>query len=106
MVGSLLLGVPMPDGEGLRYVGQAGTGFTDDMLRAITDLLAGMARATSPFVTPIPRERARGAHWVEPTLVGEVVFREWTPDGRLRLPSWRGLRPDKTPADVTLPPLP
>jgi bifunctional non-homologous end joining protein LigD len=106
MVGSLLLGVPVPDGDGLRYVGQAGTGFTDDMLRAITDRLAGMARATSPFVTPIPPERARGARWVEPTLVGEVVFREWTPDGRLRLPSWRGLRPDKTPADVMLPPLP
>jgi bifunctional non-homologous end joining protein LigD len=101
MVGSLLLGVPVPDGDGgLRYVGQAGTGFTDEMLRITTDKVKAIARKTSPFVTPVPPDRARGARWVEPELVGEVIFREWTPDGRMRLPSWRGLRPDKTPSDV------
>ena len=101
MVGSLLLGVPAGSGDGLRYVGQVGTGFTDDMLRTLTATLRGMDRAQSPFVTPVPADRARGAHWVQPSLVGEVTFREWTPDGRMRLPSWRGLRPDKTPAEVS-----
>ncbi len=48
----------------------------------------------------MPRERARGATWVRPELVGEVVFRNWTPDGRLRAPSWRGLRSDKDAADL------
>jgi bifunctional non-homologous end joining protein LigD len=48
----------------------------------------------------VPREHARGARWVEPRLVGEVAYRTWTPDGRLRHPSWRGLRPDKAPTEV------
>ena len=100
MVGSLLLGVPTADGAGLRYVGQAGTGFTDDMLRTITVQLGGLSSAKSPFVTTVPADKARGAHWVRPELVGEVEFREWTPDGRMRLPSWRGLRPDKSVTEV------
>ena len=57
-------------------------------------------RKTSPFCDEVPRERAKGAHWVRPALVAEVVFRDWTTDGRLRAPSWRGLRPDKDPSDV------
>ncbi|WP_018683487.1 non-homologous end-joining DNA ligase [Actinokineospora enzanensis] len=96
--GSLMLGIPSP--AGLRYVGQVGTGFTDDMLDTIMAKLRRLARKTPPFHNEVPRERARGAHWVRPTLVGEVVFRDWTPDGRLRAPSWRGLRPDKSPSDV------
>ena len=44
---------------------------------------------------------AKDAHWVDPLLVGEVVFHEWTRDGRMRHPSWRGLRPDKTPGGRT-----
>jgi bifunctional non-homologous end joining protein LigD len=48
----------------------------------------------------MPRERAKGAKWVEPELVAEVVFRQWTPDGRMRFPAWRGLRPDKSPEEV------
>ena len=100
LVGSLLLGVPADEGDGLRYVGQVGTGFTEEMLRTTTAMLADRPRKTSPFVTPVPADRARGARWVEPELVGEVVFREWTPDGRMRLPSWRGLRPDKSPDDL------
>lgn len=103
LIGSLLLGVPVPEGDGLRYVGQVGTGFTDEALRLMTERMKGLASTRSPFVTPIPRERARGARWVEPELVGEVLFRDWTPDGRMRLPSWRGLRSDKTPADITPP---
>jgi bifunctional non-homologous end joining protein LigD len=48
----------------------------------------------------VPREHAKGAHWVKPQLVGEVVFGEWTRDGRMRHPAWRGLRPDKKPSEV------
>jgi len=101
MIGSLMLGLPA-DG-GLRYVGQVGTGFTEDVLQSLTTRLRGMERSRSPFVNEIPRDRAVGARWVEPDLVGEVVFREWTPDGRLRIASWRGLRPDKSPDTLTAP---
>jgi len=99
-IGSLLLGVPGADG--LRYVGQVGTGFTDSMLAELQTRLGRLARKTSPFRPEIPRADARDAHWVTPKLVGEVVFGEWTGSGRLRHPSWRGLRPDKG-ADQVVP---
>lgn len=104
VMGSMLLGLPVRDADGaitgLRYVGQVGTGFSDELLRTLTRILDEHTVRASPFVTEVPRYRAKGARWVRPDLVGEVVFREWTPDGRLRFPSWRGLRPDKTPDDV------
>jgi bifunctional non-homologous end joining protein LigD len=99
-VGALLLGVPTS--EGLRYVGQVGTGFTDAMLRDLAERLGHIARQTSPFSPDVPRADARDAQWVAPRLVGEVMFGEWTGDGRLRHPSWRGLRPDKNPDEVVL----
>jgi bifunctional non-homologous end joining protein LigD len=99
-VGALLLGVPTA--EGLRYVGQVGTGFTDAMLRDLAERLHRLARKTSPFSPDVPRADARDAQWVTPHLVGEVAFGEWTGDGRLRHPSWRGLRPDKGPDEVVL----
>lgn len=98
MIGSLLLGVN-DDGQ-LRYAGHVGTGFTDDMLADLSEQLAPLGRETSPFGTKIPNPAARDARWVEPSLVGEVAFAEWTADGILRQPSWRGLRIDKDPADV------
>ncbi|WP_231500319.1 non-homologous end-joining DNA ligase [Saccharothrix sp. NRRL B-16314] len=101
-VGSLLLGVPTDDG--LRYVGKVGTGFTDAALRDLRERLLPLARTASPFAGPVPLDQARRAHWVRPELVGEVEFRTWTADGRLRHSSWRGLRPDKDPADVAMPP--
>ena len=70
------------------------------MLADLARRLAPMKRGTPPFDYDLPRDQARNAHWVEPELVGEVAYAEWTTDGRLRHPSWRGLRPDKTPADV------
>jgi bifunctional non-homologous end joining protein LigD len=94
-VGSLLLAVAGPGGR-LSFAGGVGTGFTQDMLRHLQALLAPLSRPAPP-VPDIPREFARGAHWVEPVLVGEVAFRDWTPDGRLRHPAWRGLRADKAP---------
>jgi bifunctional non-homologous end joining protein LigD len=96
-IGSLLLGIPGPDG--LVYVGKVGTGFRDVDLDEIAEVLRPLARKTSPFVD-VPRPDARDAHWVTPAQVGEVEFAEWTDDGRLRQPSWRGWRPDKEPGQV------
>ncbi|WP_210508773.1 ATP-dependent DNA ligase [Naasia sp. SYSU D00057] len=96
-IGSLLLGIP--EGDSLRYVGKVGTGFTSRSLAEIAARLAPLERDENPF-TDIPRADARDAHWVEPRLVGEVEFAEWTGPGRLRQPSWRGWRDDKGPADV------
>lgn len=96
-VGSLLLGIPGPDG--LEYVGRVGTGFSDRDLDDVGALLGKAERKTSPFVV-VPRPDARDAHWVTPRRVGEVAFAEWTADGRLRQPSWRGWRQDKDPEDV------
>ncbi|HEV2087320.1 MAG TPA: non-homologous end-joining DNA ligase [Cryptosporangiaceae bacterium] len=101
-IGSLLLGVPAP--AGLLYVGHVGTGFTDAMLDDMAARLAPDQRPDSPFCTPLPRPHAKDAHWVTPKLVGEVVYAERTGDGMLRHPAWRGLRPDKSPADVILEP--
>ena len=96
-VGSLLLAVPEKDG--LRYVGRAGSGFTDASLEEADRLLAPLARSDSPLVD-VPREDARDARWVEPDLVGEVYYTEVTGTGRLRHPGWIGWRTDLTPADV------
>ena len=96
--GSLLIGVPGADG--LDYVGHVGTGFTDTMLRELEGLLTPLARDDSPFANAVPRLHAKDAHWVDPQLVGEVAFGEWTKAGILRHPRWRGLRSDKSPSDV------
>jgi bifunctional non-homologous end joining protein LigD len=96
-VGSLLLGIP--DGDRLRYVGRVGTGFRERDLDAMLTRFERASRKTSPL-TDVPALDARGAHWITPRFVGEVEFAEWTSTGRLRQPSWRGWRPDKTPADV------
>jgi bifunctional non-homologous end joining protein LigD len=97
-VGSLLLGVY--DEAGLTYIGHVGSGFSENTLRQLRDALAPLERDDSPFASAVPRLLARKARWVEPTLVGEVMFRTWTHDGRLRHSTWRGLRPDKDPRDV------
>ncbi|HEX4217563.1 MAG TPA: non-homologous end-joining DNA ligase, partial [Acidimicrobiales bacterium] len=96
--GALLVGVPGK--EGLEYVGKVGTGFTAEKQAELLDALRPLTRATSPFVTPVPSAHRSGATWVEPKLVGEVQFTEWTKDGQIRHPSWRGLRPDKRPEEV------
>jgi bifunctional non-homologous end joining protein LigD len=96
-VGSLLLGIP--GHGGLTYVGRVGTGFAEAELAELAKSLGRISRATSPFVDA-PRDVARDAHWVSPTLVGEVEFAEWTSAARLRQPSWRGWRPDKDASEV------
>jgi bifunctional non-homologous end joining protein LigD len=98
-IGSLLLGIP--DGDSIRYVGRVGTGFSDRLLDDILARLSDRARAT-PAVVAVPTADARDAHWVRADLVAEVEFAEWTADGRLRQPVWRGWRPDKSAPDVRL----
>ena len=97
-IGSLLIGVYGPDG--LAYAGHVGTGFTQQTLRMLAGRLAPLSRDTSPFSTEVPAEHARFARWAEPQLVVEVAFTEWTKAGRLRAPSYKGLRDDKDPAEV------
>jgi bifunctional non-homologous end joining protein LigD len=96
-VGSLLMGVPTE--AGLHYVGRVGSGFNDRQLDDIQAKLEKLTRKTSAFID-VPREDARDAHWVTPSLVGEVTYGELTEPGRLRHPVWRGLRPDKSPDEV------
>ncbi|WP_194422013.1 ATP-dependent DNA ligase [Microbacterium abyssi] len=96
--GSLLLGVPDADGR-LRYVGRVGSGFDDRMLRDLLGRLEPLRTDENPLGDVAPPD-ARDAQWVRPELVGEVEFSEWTSDGALRHPRWRGLRPDKEVADI------
>lgn len=98
-IGALLIGVP--EGEGLQFVGRVGTGFTDKMLSDLKAKLKPLETSESPFTAPLSTLDAKGVTYVRPELVGEVRYSERTTDNRLRQPSWRGLRPDKTPAEVT-----
>jgi bifunctional non-homologous end joining protein LigD len=97
-IGSLLVGV-YQDGD-LVYSGHVGTGFTQQTLRMLNEKLRPLRRPATPFASGVPPEDARLAHWVEPVLVAEVAFAEWTKSGRLRAPSYKGLRDDKDPAEV------
>ncbi len=98
--GSLILAV-REAGE-LVYVGNVGTGFTDRELDRLMAKLRPLRRDDSPFpvVPKLPKVRKADIVWVEPELVAEVEFAEWTHDRRLRAPSYQGLREDKAPAEV------
>jgi bifunctional non-homologous end joining protein LigD len=99
LLGALLMGIPREDGS-LAYAGKVGTGFDTKALKQALELLQPLAQDEPPFATAVPKADATGAIWVRPLLVGEVELTEWTRDGRLRHPVWRGWRPDKEPADV------
>jgi bifunctional non-homologous end joining protein LigD len=98
--GSLVLAVN-EDGE-LRWVGNVGTGFDDKEIERLLEKLRPLRRDTSPFREPpkMPRVRQGDVQWVEPKLVAEVRFAEWTHDGRLRAPVYLGLREDKEAEEV------
>ena len=99
-LGALILGVY--DGKGApTYVGKVGTGFTDRTLRELQKSLEAVAGEASPFTPARPDGVERWAHWVRPELVCEVAFSAWTGDGRLRHPSYKGMRMDKAATDVT-----
>ena len=94
-LGALLLG-HFDDGR-LRYAGKVGTGFTRETLRELAALLAPLRRKTTPFADGVREPRVT---WVEPRLVAQIGFSEWTRDGRLRHPRFLGLRDDKSAAEV------
>jgi len=96
-LGALLLGVHDKE-DGLVYVGKVGTGFTETTARRLRERLERLRVSKSPFRRPPPG--ASDARWVKPALVVEVKFTEWTTDGRLRHPAFKGLREDKAAADV------
>lgn len=104
-LGSLLVGIPAAPLAGaagappLHYAGRIGTGFRDRDLAILRRRLDELPRTDSPF-DDVPAADAADAVWVQPLLVGEAEFAEWTPSGRLRHPTWRGLRADKAPGDV------
>lgn len=100
--GSLLLGYHDAEGR-LRFAGSVGSGFTERELDVIQPVLDAAARPESPFADPVPH---RDAVFVEPELVVEVRYSEWTPDGVLRQPSYKGRRDDKAPTEVVREPPP
>jgi bifunctional non-homologous end joining protein LigD len=98
--GSLVLAVN--DGNALRYVGNVGTGFNDAEIARLLRLLKPLHRATAPFSTvpKMPKVRRDDVVWVEPHLVAQVRFSEWTHDRHLRHPAYLGIRNDKSAAEV------
>ncbi len=106
--GALVLGVN--ETSGLRWAGNVGTGFDDAEIDRLLGKLKPLRRDESPFaeVPKMPRVRKGDVVWVEPQLVAEVRFAEWTHDNRLRSPVYLGLREDKAASDVhrEQPPLP
>jgi DNA ligase D-like protein (predicted ligase) len=95
--GALLVGY-YDEAGALRFAGKVGTGFDETELRDLLRTLTATELTASPFADPVP---AKGVHWARPTLVAEVEFTEWTSDGKLRHPSYLGLRHDKDPSLVT-----
>jgi bifunctional non-homologous end joining protein LigD len=98
-IGALLAGVREEDGS-LRHIGRVGTGFTESELDRLAEKLGPLEREDSPFAPGGPKI-PRNAVFVDPELVAEVEFREWTEGGQLRAPSYKGLRDDK-PSDLVV----
>ena len=99
-VGAILVGYY--EGESLRFAGKVGTGrgWNDAFGRRLRELLEPLEIDVTPFDPALPRPLSRLAHWVEPRLVAEVQFAEWTGDGKIRHPSLQGFRANKRPTDV------
>jgi bifunctional non-homologous end joining protein LigD len=107
--GSLLVGYNSPDG--LRFAGRVGTGFSEKLLSSVDAQLQKLKRSTCPFINLPEKTRGRWGlgitpavmkrcQWVEPILVAQVKFTEWTLDDQLRQPVFLGLRTDKEAKDV------
>jgi len=96
-IGSLLLGVHNDSGA-LRYAGNVGTGFSERVLADLGRRLQALHAPQSPFANP--GAIARKAHWVQPVLLAEVSFAEWTQEGKIRHSVFHGLRDDKPPTAI------
>ena len=94
--GALLVG--LYDGAALRFVGKVGTGFDRETLETLFAKLDRIRSATAAFDPP---PRIKDATWVRPELVAQIVYAEWTADGKLRQPAYLGLRTDKSPRECT-----
>jgi bifunctional non-homologous end joining protein LigD len=97
-LGALLIGYY--DNGRLVFCGKVGTGFTHKLAVELRARLDRIEQKASPFTPPPPGSLGRNAHWVKPELVCEVVFTEWTSDGKIRHPSFQGLRADKNPKEI------
>jgi bifunctional non-homologous end joining protein LigD len=95
-LGALLVG--LYEGPKLRYVGKVGTGYTQETLDVLATKLERLRTETPPFE---PAPRMKDATWVLPKLVAQIVYAEWTADGKLRQPAFLGLRTDKDPSECT-----
>jgi bifunctional non-homologous end joining protein LigD len=100
-LGALLVGYH--DDGALRFAGRVGSGFTDTELTDLGARLDALAHDRDPFTPSLTRADAPGARFVRPELVVEVAWGDWTPDGRLRHPSYLGRRFDKDASEVTRP---
>jgi bifunctional non-homologous end joining protein LigD len=97
-LGALLLGVY--SGNQLNFVGKVGSGFNQQTLAELARLFRPLVRSSPPFVGP-PREKH--VTWLEPRLVAQIAFQEWTADRKLRQPVFLGLRDDKEPSEILFP---
>lgn len=97
-IGALLVGYH--EGAALRFAGKVGTGFTNAEARALRARLLPLSLRECPFTPPPAGWLGKNAHWVRPELVCEVEFTEWTSDGKIRHPSFQGLREDKRATEV------
>ena len=98
-IGALLIGYFDRTGSHLVFAGKVGTGFDHQTLLELRQRLSVIGRPSSPFdhADSVP---TTGVHWVQPHLVAQIAFAEWTQNGLLRQPRYEGLRIDKKPRDV------
>ncbi|HSU75388.1 MAG TPA: non-homologous end-joining DNA ligase [Terrabacter sp.] len=97
-LGSVLVGVPGPDG--LQFLGKVGSGLAGKTGQALLRDLETLTAADSPFATALPAEDSVGATWVQPVLVADVESLGLSSQGRLRQPAYKGLRADLAPDDL------
>lgn len=97
-ISSLLLG--FYEGDEFIYAGRAGTGISEAQMRTLEEKFKPMIRETSPFSNPPKPRPGERLQWLEPELVAEIKFAEWTSDRHLRQASYKGLRTDKDPRTV------